>query len=75
MDIRPKDASEIIGVSQVWLHQMRKKGTGPAYERRGGMYYYNFASVVRWAIARQVQPLVERIDALEAELAKTRRVG
>jgi hypothetical protein len=69
MDIRPKAASEILGCSQVWLHKLRKAGTGPSYEKRGGMYYYSFASVIRWVLDWKVQPLAERIEAVEAELA------
>ena len=56
MELNSKDIANIAGVSVMAVTKWRQKGTrGPEWTKRGGRYYYDFSTVIRWAIERAVR--------------------
>ena len=79
MEISTQDVADACGVSYAAVIKWRRVGTGPAFERRGGRYFFPLPGVIRFAIGRALPELAalrERIEKLEHTTAtrKPRRV-
>ena len=74
MLVGSKTAAAVIGVTEPALHYWRKAGIGPKWHdepgHKGGgggrKVFYDAREVQDFAFARRAQPLLDRLEALEA---------
>ena len=74
MTLDSKTAAAVIGVTEPALHYWREAGIGPKWhdkpgQRSGGRgrkVFYDAREVQDFAFARRVQPVLDRLEALEA---------
>ncbi len=70
MEVHSKVVADLIGCSQVWIHKMRKAGEGPAYEKRGSLYFYPLGRVIRYVIESKTADLEGRLTVVAAVYKK-----
>ncbi len=46
--LSPREAGHVLGISEVALAEMRRKGDGPPFTRIGGRILYRADDVERW---------------------------
>ncbi len=73
MEVHSKVVADLIGCSQVWIHKMRKAGEGPAYAKRGSLYFYPLGRVIRYVIESKTADLEGRLTVAEDTLARVHR--
>ena len=66
MEVHSAFLSDLLNCSQVWITKLRQGGADlPPHEKQGTKYVYSVPKIIAWYVARQLSPLIERIEELE----------
>jgi hypothetical protein len=70
--LNPREAAQVLKVTERWMAHARFAGIGPAYYKLAGRIYYLEKDLLDYVASRRIDPFMIRTQELEKEEAAQR---